>query len=200
MSTELTDLLYVGPATAPILEGAGIDATDLIERRVSHAQLVEAGVNPGVAAKIRREHSLSWSLSGGEDLDRRAEQVRGLKDGEREWVAASASDWEGTEKPDSADTATEEAEWSRRPWPTEPDPDADFDAEAEWRERSAPTPLSTLSGLGAEEREQLAEAGITSVRRLATCDPEEVAASLDIETETVREWHTEARAANADPE
>lgn len=192
MSTDLTDLLYVGPATAPVLEGEGIDPADVEERRVSHAQLVDAGVNPGVAAKIRREHSLPWSLSGGgEDLDRRAEQVRGLKDGEREWVAASASDWDEQAPPERPATEQETTELTSRPWPN--GADGDFDAEAEWRDRSAPTPLSALSVLSETDRDRLAEAGITSVRRLATCDPDTVATSLDIDAETVREWRETAR-------
>jgi hypothetical protein len=192
---ELIDLKFVGPATAPVLTAAGVEPTDIRERRVSHAQLIEAGVNPGVAAKIRREHSLSWSLEGGEDLDQRAEQVRGLQDGEREWVAASASDWE-----DPASTTTqgeeqeeEESDWTRRPWPNKPEQRTEFEAEAEWRDRSIPTPVSAIEHLDQEQLTALAEAGITSVRRLATCNPEAVASSLDIEEATVQEWRSEAR-------
>jgi len=197
VSAELTDLLYVGPKTAPVLEAAGIEPKDVRERRVSHAQLVEAGVNPGVAAKIRREHSLSWSLEGGEDLDRRAEQVRGLKDGEREWVAASATDWEDPEtKSGDEEPAEDSADWTRRPWPNRPEVDSDFEAEAEWRERSEPTPLTVLSDLNTDDRKRLREAGINSVRRLATCDPAEVARSIDVEERAVRKWRAAAR--NAD--
>lgn len=192
---ELIDLKFVGPATAPVLAAAGVEPTDIRERRVSHAHLIEAGVNPGVAAKIRREHSLSWSLEGGEDLDQRAEQVRGLQDGEREWVAASASDWE-----DPASTATqgeeqeeEDSDWTRRPWPNKPEQRTEFEAEAEWRDRSIPTPVSAIEHLDQEQLTALAEAGITSVRRLATCNPEAVASSLDIEEATVQEWRAEAR-------
>lgn len=194
MSEELTELAYVGPATAPILANAGIDAADIRERRVSHAQLVELGVNPGVAAKIRRHHSLSWSLEGGADLDRRAEQVRGLQDGEREWVARSASDWEdGTNEGRESTDEDEETDWTRRPWPNGTDEATDFEAEAEWRERSRPRPLSDLDILGTADRERLAEAGIASVGSLATCNPGTVAASLGIEESEIRAWQTAAR-------
>ncbi|MFW6458144.1 MAG: DUF7409 domain-containing protein [Halodesulfurarchaeum sp.] len=196
VSEELTDLMYVGPATETVLESAGVEPVDIRKRRVSHAQLVEAGVNPGVAAKIRREHSLSWSLEGGEDLDRRAVQVRGLQDGEREWVAASADGWDQTEpETDRPGSETDESGgWERRPWPNQPDEETDFEAEAEWRERSAPKPVSSLDGIDGEVEAILAKAGIISVRRLATCEPAEIAASLDVDEETVREWRSAARA------
>lgn len=195
MPEELTDIKFVGPATAPVLKAAGVAPADIRKRRVSHAQLVGAGVNPGVAAKIRREHSLSWSLEGGEDLDRRAEQVRGLQDGEREWVAASAHDWEDSNATGQTgrDERDESQGWARRPWPNQPDEDSDFEAEAEWRERSIPTPVSAIETLDRAQRNALAEAGITSVGRLATCDTAEVAASLDIDESVVREWQAAAR-------
>jgi hypothetical protein len=197
VSEELTELAYVGPATAPILRAAGIDPEDIRDRRVSHAQLVDAGVNAGVAAKIRRHHSLSWSLEGGEDLDRRAEQVRGLQDGEREWVARSASDWEeGTEEDRASTDEDDETDWTRRPWPNGTDESSDFEAEAQWRDRSRPRPLSELDCLDETDREQLAEAGITSVGSLATCNPTTVAASLGIDGETVRRWRAAARDAD----
>ncbi len=197
MSEELTDLAYVGPATAPLLAAAGIDPADIRDRRVSHAQLVDVGVNAGVAAKIRRHHSLSWSLEGGEDLDRRAEQVRGLQEGEREWVAQSASDWEETTEADPTSTEDDsEPEWTRRPWPNGTDDPSDFEAEAQWRDRSRPRPLSELDCLEERDRERLAEAGITSVGSLATCNPATVAASLGIDAETVRRWRATARDAD----
>lgn len=192
----LTDLKFVGPATEPVLEAAGVEVADIRERRVSHAQLVEFGVNPGVAAKIRREHSLSWSLEGGEDLDRRAEQVRGLQNGEREWVAASATDWEETATPDADEEETEPAQgWARKPWPNQPDENQDFEAEAEWRQRSAPVPLTNLETIDPAERAKLEEAGITSVRRLATCNPTEVASSLELDEGRLQSWRDAAREA-----
>lgn len=56
------DLAYVGPVTAAVIEDAPFDATDIPRRTVSYTALLEAGVNPGVAAKLRREYSLVWSF------------------------------------------------------------------------------------------------------------------------------------------
>jgi len=113
---RLRDLRFVGPATAAVLADAGVEPDDVVGKRVSHAQLVEYGVNPGVAARIRREHSLQWSFEGGEDLDQRAEQVRGLQDDERQWVAASygegdGDDAAGAEADGSGDATAREAAW-----------------------------------------------------------------------------------------
>ncbi|MFB6094525.1 MAG: helix-hairpin-helix domain-containing protein [Halanaeroarchaeum sp.] len=195
---DLEDLRFVGPATAAVLEDRGIDPVDVVERRVSHAQLLEAGVNAGVAAKIRREHSLAWSLDGGEDLDRRAEQVRGLKDEERAWVAASSEGWsaESTEtgRENGAGAGDEgEAAWQDHSWPGTDDDAGEQTAETAWREASAPTPVTDLEPVDAEAASLLAEAGITSVRSLATASPERVADSLDVDVETVRTWHEAAR-------
>lgn len=196
---ELTDIMYVGPATAAVLESAGVEPSDIDERRVSHSQLVSAGVNPGVAAKIRREHSLSWSLEGGKDLDRRAEQVRGLQDGERDWVAASVGEWdaEPSETVDGTtdgqgDVASEEAAWREKAWPGRTAERADIEAEADWRKRSSPEPVTEVGGIGSTYGSMLAEAGITSVRSLATCDPNRVAESLDLPIELVQEWREAA--------
>lgn len=194
------DLTFVGPATAAVLEDAGIDAADVAERRVSHARLIDAGVNPGVAAKIRREHSLAWSLSGGEDLDRRAEQVRGLQDDERAWVAASSGSWSeestANEVPSTdgrGSSADAETAWQDRSWPQTDDGDESETAEIAWREASSPTPVDDLPGIDGAAAANLAEAGITSVRSLATANPERVAESLDLEVEAVREWRDTAR-------
>lgn len=194
---ELTDLKFVGPATRAVLQRAGVEPEDIAERRVSHAQLVNFGVNPGVAARIRREHSLSWSLEGGEDLDRRAEQVRGLQDGERAWVAASSADWENAETPQSnVETAREdrdeleaaEAAWRETEWPNAEEAREEIDAEATWREQSKPTPVTRIDGIGEAYADRLAEAGISSVRSLASCDPTRVAESLGLSESRVTEW------------
>jgi hypothetical protein len=110
---SLRELQFVGPSTAAVLADAGVTPDDVVSKRVSHAQLVEYGVNPGVAARIRREHSLQWSFEGGEDLDQRAEQVRGLQDDERQWVAASYGEEAdgGAEADGSGDATAEEAAW-----------------------------------------------------------------------------------------
>lgn len=118
---DLEELAYVGPRTAERLAETGVSVPDVREKRVSYRDLVSAGVNSGVAAKLRREHSLHWTLDErGADLVRRSEQVRGLGDGEREWVAAARSS--GGESGQEPHGATDDA--SGRPsedgadWPT----------------------------------------------------------------------------------
>ena len=202
---ELTDMKFVGPATKAVLKRAGVEPEDIAQRRVTHAQLVQHGVNPGVAARIRREHSLAWSHEGGEDLDRRAQQVRGLQDGERAWVAASSEGWsdgdesKGRTNPAEGLSSAEDGElaWQQREWPNPESEDDDHDdiaAEAAWREASQPVPVTEVDGIGDTYASRLAEAGIRSVRSLATCDPERVATSLDLSEEQVRSWRTAARA------
>lgn len=175
--TELEALRFVGPATAELLREADVDAADVAERRVSHAALVEAGVNGGVAARIRREHSLSWTFDAdGGDLDRRAESVRGLGDDERAWVAASSGDWDAS----LDDRAT-----------TDGSGDAAAE-EAAWRERSKPRPVTELEGVDDPTAARLADAGVRSIRSLATADPAEVADSLDLPEESVARWREAA--------
>ncbi|ATW89937.1 hypothetical protein halTADL_3235 [Halohasta litchfieldiae] len=213
---------FVGPATATALDTHGYDATAITDKRVSYRMLVEAGVNPGVAAKIRREHSLSWSFSSGGDLDRRSAQIRGLGTAEAEWVAASAGDWEAASEQtvasqqstaDSAadsDTVTDESDETPTPWPTHGESTADttttgtatdgsgdaIRAEAAWRARSKPTPVDELDAVDAASADQLAEAGIISVRSLATADAEHVADVLELSKAVVDEWHQAARDAH----
>jgi hypothetical protein len=232
---ELTDLKFVGRATAAAFEDAEFDAQALVDKTVSYRMLVEAGVNPGVAAKIRRWHSLQWSFESGDDLSRRSEQVRGLQDDERAWVASSygnsteTSDDAGSnqsEEPrtdtdgeaawvaaatgdeaaaaddtnvDPADQFAAEASWVKgasagRKTETETatadgsgDPVA---AEAAWRERSKSRPLTDLDGLDEEAADRLAEAGVRTVRSLATADPELLADVTGLPEDAVREWHT----------
>ncbi|UVE49681.1 helix-hairpin-helix domain-containing protein [Haloferax larsenii] len=259
---ELADLKFIGPATAAELGDSEIGVESILDGAVCYRDLVDAGVNPGVAAKIRRWHSLSWSFSSGDDLDRRSAQVRGLGDEEREWVAASSGDW-GTD--DDAETAdgdwtptgesqattgpTREGDWTPSgsaaqsenatksgDWtPTNREESSDatrstqgcdpnqrsgtshggdwtpsgtsnagssasadgsgdaLAAEAAWRERSKPTPLTTLDGIDEADAEMLAEAGVRSVRRLATADPEHVADALQIDPAVVSAWKGQAR-------
>lgn len=203
---ELTELKFVGPATAEVLERVGVEPHHISERRVSHAQLVKFGVNPGVAARIRREHSLSWSLSGGEDLDRRAEQVRGLQDGERAWVAASSQGWEERDEPSAtqasletgSDDGDDEVAWRNESWPTQEPDQEEFEAEAEWRAMSQPKPVTDIDGIGETYEGLLSEAGIRSVRSLANCDPERVADSLELKAQQVEEWREAARTLNGE--
>lgn len=198
---DVESLKWVGPRTAPVLRDANITPVDVREKRVSHAQLVDAGVNPGVAAKIRREHSLSWSFSGGKDLDRRAKQVRGLQDDEREWVAASYDEWEDADAVDastdgSGDAVAAEAAWRTSTWPGESEAERKQrveTAEEAWQAGSAPTPVTEVYGIGDATAERLADAGVTSVRRLATCNAERVAGALEVSVNRVREWRDAAR-------
>ena len=218
----LRDLRYVGPATADVLAAADVSREDVTGKRVSHAQLVAYGVNPGVAARIRREHSLQWSFEGGEDLDQRAEQVRGLKDDERQWVAASYDD--DAEADGSGDAAAEEADWQatataggedalsvEQPgqagqdedgeaawreagtWPNGDDGESFEREEAAWREASTPTPVTALEGVDEDAAALLARAGITSVRSLATAHVDQVADSLGVSSDRVQALRDAAR-------
>jgi hypothetical protein len=232
--TEPTDLRFVGPATAEVVADASFDAEDVADKRVSYDMLVEAGVNPGVAAKIRRWHSLSWAFDSGSGLDRRSEQVRGLQADERAWVAASAGDWadqsageggndgsgaereedwtpgDGPATPSRAvgsDEATTTDDWTPGGWggaggsadraaaTDNATADGSGDAvaaESAWRERSVPTPVTVIEGVVGEDAEQLADAGVTSVRSLATCTPELVADILGFEQSRVETWQERA--------
>lgn len=197
---QLLDVRFVGPATAPVLEDADIEAADIVRKRVSYRQLTEAGVNPGVASRIRREHSLPWSFdSSADDLEQRSSQIRGLDDGERAWIAASSGDWEdrspssdATEADGSGDDVEAEAAWRERTAQESAPDTGDLDDESAWRERSAPEPVTTLDGIDEETAAQLANAGITSVRRLSTVDPDRVSAALAADREQLRRWRDAA--------
>lgn len=115
---EPTDLRYVGPATAEVIESAPFAPADLRDRTVSYADLLAAGVNPGVAAKLRHEYSLVWSFAwvAGAHLDRRAEQVTGLDPDQRAWIAASASTDGGRAGTDDHVSEAERAWRERAAW------------------------------------------------------------------------------------
>lgn len=94
---EPTALRYVGPATAAVIERGPFDAADIAAARVSHRALVEAGVNPGVAERLRREYGLLWAFRwhpGDVDLRRRAAALRGAGAAERRWIELSGGDWQ----------------------------------------------------------------------------------------------------------
>jgi len=215
----LQSVRFVGPATASALADGGYDATAITDKRVSYRLLVDAGVNPGVAAKIRREHSLSWSFDSGGDLDRRSTQVRGLGAAEAEWVAASAGDWAAdttaeADAVDENDSDDPNDEWPAEPtpWPTHGEAETAasdtaatdgsgdaVSAEAAWRARSTPTPVTELEAVDDDAADRLAEAGITSVRSLATADPERIADVLALSETVVDGWYQAARDAYNDP-
>lgn len=215
-----TDLLFVGPSTAAVVAGSEFSAQDVAEKRVSYRMLVEAGVNPGVAAKIRRHHSLSWSFESGDDLGRRSKQIRGLQDEERAWVASSYGDDEaddaapadadhtaradhvggarGADHAGDADQFAEEASWVAESSLADSEgasADGSGDpvaAEAAWRDRSKPTPLTELPGIGDAYAAKLSDAGVTSVRSLATADPELLADVTGLPTTKVAKWYAAA--------
>lgn len=232
VDTTLRSIRYVGPATAAVLDSHGFEATAITDKRVSYRMLVDAGVNPGVAAKIRREHSLSWSFNSGGDLGRRSTQIKGLGTAEAEWVAASAGDWEqetdqqsttdsSTVTADTTDTveeseSTDSESAATTPWPTHglstddtvsestgadttaktttvdtvTDGSGDaISAEAAWRARSKPTPVTDLDAVDSSAGDLLAEAGITSVRSLATADPTRIASVLELPSDIVDTWY-----------
>jgi hypothetical protein len=246
------DLRFVGPRTAEALESSSIALSDVVRKRVSYRDLKDAGVNPGVAAKIRREHSLSWSFDATDsDLSRRSTQVRGLDDGERAWIAASSAGRGGSDGAAARTTTADDAEadgsgdgvaaesaWRERSpgaggAPGDVDATADeeaawraeskrasegtggptdeeaawraksvgsvasgnaTDAEAAWRAQSAPTPVTALDDVDEEDARELADAGIRSVRRLATADPESVADALRMDPTLVEAWVRDAAA------
>lgn len=188
-----TDIKYVGPATAAVLADATFDAAGIREKTVSFRMLLDADVNPGVAARIRREHSLSWSFESEDvdDLRRRSSQVRGLGDAERAWVAAASDDWSERDLTPAEDADDGEEAWvaaSSRTTAEAAEADGSGDpvaAESAWRDRSRPTPLTALDGVDEGTVGDLAEAGITSVRSLSTADPSEVADALDRDADRV---------------
>lgn len=178
---SLRDLHFVGPVTAQLLREADISVTDIQQKNISYRQLVELGINRGVAAKIRREHSLPWTITGmGADLSQRSQTVNGLSEAERQWVARSDADWE-----------SDDVSGGHRP--ARPELPADalgfelIDAPPEL------TDVAALESIDSDDATALAEAGINTVRRLATIDPEEVADAIDRDHDVVRDWHEQAR-------
>lgn len=120
---ELRTLRFIGQATAETLADESITADDIREQAVTYLQLVESGVDPGVAARIRREHSLPWSneAAKGPRLKRRAQHIRNLRDDERSWIdrswtAASSetSSTQGAASDGSGSAAEAERAWQER--------------------------------------------------------------------------------------
>lgn len=111
-------LTYVGPATAAAIDEAPFDPVDIRERTVSYVDLRAAGINPGVAAKLRREYSLLWSFhwERGADLARRAEHVTGLDPDQREWIAESGSTNEDSTRGEREFIEAERAWRERSTW------------------------------------------------------------------------------------
>lgn len=93
MDIDPADLTGVGSGTTAIIKGASFDASDIILKHVSYRMLLDAGITQRIADQLRRSYSLVWTFYWEEipDLEARAEQISGLTDGEREWVAASTT-------------------------------------------------------------------------------------------------------------
>ncbi|AGN02543.1 hypothetical protein L593_13020 [Salinarchaeum sp. Harcht-Bsk1] len=214
-ATSLEDLSFVGASTAATLSAADISVEDVDEKTVSYRELVEAGVNPGVAGKIRREHSLHWTHDEEAfDLDRRSKNVRGLREGEREWVAST----EGTElevstdrpasQNDDSDGSQDVDGWydgngdrigTNEVTGTAMDGDAaddelagdgedPFSAEAAWRERASSPSVATVGPVPADAAEALETVGVETVRQLATANVDRLATELGLDRDDLDYW------------
>jgi len=106
-------------------------------------------------------------------LDRRADEIQGLDDGEREWIARSGDGtWQSFEYDQTQTEASTQP--TDRPVPR-------------------PTPTVAVTGVGPDDAAQLATAGITSAERLATINAFAVATALDLDVLFVRSWRHNAR-------
>lgn len=168
----LPEVAGVDEATAATLREADVSARDVLERRVSYRDLVEAGLDPEAAKRLRQEHSLHYSSTLGGDLTERSDSVGNLGDNERAWISASDGDWEDAEYDHIL---------------------PDRDAADVWADRERPTPVTAVAGVGERDAEQLAEAGVTSVKQLGWVDASVVAAATDLDVMAVRTWRFAAR-------
>jgi predicted flap endonuclease-1-like 5' DNA nuclease len=170
---DRTALPGVDESDASAMAEADIAVVDVRERAVSYRDLLAAGVDADTATALRREFSLPYSTRFGEGIEDRSADVSGLQDGEREWVAASASDWEEMGVPEYD--------------PVEREP-ADI-----WADRDRPTPVTAVPGVGPDDADALAEVGVTSVRQLGFASASTVADLLDANVMAVRTWRFQAR-------
>jgi predicted flap endonuclease-1-like 5' DNA nuclease len=170
---DRTALPGVDESDVTAMADADIAAVDVRERAVSYRDLLGAGVDAEVATALRREFSLPYSTVLGEGIADRSSEVTGLQDDERDWVAASASDWEEMGVP-------------------EYDP-VEREAEAIWADRDRPTPVTAVPGVGPDDADRLADVGVHSVRQLAFASASTVADLLDANVMAVRTWRFQAR-------
>lgn len=169
----------IEPAEREALEEAGLEPDDVSSKEYSYRMLLDAGVEESVADALRRRLSLPWSFETDGDLDRRSAEVRGLGEAERAWIAASGDErWQTFDHPTPSvsDRAGERAERERtdRPCPR-------------------PTPTTAVAGVGPDDADALADAGIISAERLATIDANEIARLLELDVLHVRTWRYNAR-------
>lgn len=170
-------VLSIEPEERDALEDADVAADAVLEREYSYRALLDAGVDESVATSLRRRFSLPWSYEADGDLGRRSDEVRGLGDAEREWVAASADEsWQAFEAARSRTPDSEPADDAERerPWPR-------------------PTPVTAVTAVGPDDARRLADGGIVSAERLATVNAAEVARALGLNVLHVRTWRYNAR-------
>ncbi|RKD97754.1 hypothetical protein [Halopiger aswanensis] len=160
------------------LEAADVDPDAVLEKEFSYRMLLDAGVEEATADALRRRFSLPWSFEGDgdDDLERRSNEIRGLGAAEREWIAVSGDEgWQAFEyEAVSEIDDRSDAEDGERPWPR-------------------PTPVTAVTGVGPDDAETLAEAGVVSAERLATINAFEIAKALDLNVLHVRTWRHNAR-------
>ncbi|WP_436347859.1 hypothetical protein [Natronorubrum sp. FCH18a] len=157
------------------LETADIDPDSVSEKEYSYRMLLDAGVDESIADALRRQFSLPWSFESDGDLERRSSEVRGLGAAEREWISASGDeDWQAFEYEHATDATVGREPPSERPCPR-------------------PTPVTAVTGVGPDDADELAEAGVCSAERLATISAFDVARVLDLNVVHVRTWRHNAR-------
>ena len=64
-----TDLEFVGKSTGASIDEADFSPRDVAEGRVSYRRLVDAGVNPGVAARVAERYHEGRAGAGGDERD-----------------------------------------------------------------------------------------------------------------------------------
>ncbi|OLZ42703.1 hypothetical protein A6E15_11430 [Natrinema saccharevitans] len=164
----------IDPAEREALADAGVDPDAVVDKEYSYRLLLEDGVDEDVAAALRRRFSLPWSFESDGDLQRRSSEVRGLGAAEREWIAVSDDeDWQAFEY-DEEGVSVGRNRPDERPYPK-------------------PTPVAAVTGVGPDDADRLAEAGVQSAERLATVDAMTVAKALDLNVLHVRTWRHSAR-------
>ncbi|QSW98272.1 hypothetical protein [Haloterrigena alkaliphila] len=157
------------------LEAVDVDPDAVAAKEYSYRMLLDAGVDESDADALRRQFSLPWSFDGDGDLERRSSEVRGLGDAEREWIAVSGDErWQSFDYEHSPLAAVSRERPSERPYPK-------------------PTPVTAVTGVGPDDADELAEAGVRSAERLATVSAFAVANALGLDVLHVRTWRHNAR-------
>lgn len=158
------------------LEAADVDPDGVRAKEYSYRMLLDAGVDEPTADALRRRFSLPWSFAGDDgDLERRSSEIRGLGEIEREWIAASDDEsWQAFEYDRSPIERLERDRPDERPYPR-------------------PTSPTAVTGVGPDDADRLAEAGVRSAEQLARIDAFAVARALDLDVVHVRTWRHNAR-------